>query len=128
MSDAINPSHYKDKKIGGRECIELTHLMTFSAGNCVKYLWRAGDKPGEAAEKDISKALRYLEFLIDSHERTWTSHFAPDWYVIWKLRAERGGHEFLVDIIDLMTFGLYRQAHEELSAFALTLTVSTDEK
>src|SRR5690606_8142932 len=72
-----DPSHYRDNKIAGRECIEITHHMTFSAGNVAKYLWRAGFKAGESAQKDLDKALRYLEFLIDQHQPAWAYARVP---------------------------------------------------
>ena len=41
--DMVNhPPHYKDES--GIECIEVTKNMQFCAGNCFKYLYRAGKK------------------------------------------------------------------------------------
>lgn len=108
-------SHYKNSKIAGRECIELTHLMTFSAGNTTKYLWRAGLKDGEGYDKDLGKAQHYLSFLEAQYTPCWTGVYAPSWYSTWKAQAIREGHGSLVKIVDLMTFGLYASAGIELA-------------
>lgn len=108
--------HYKNAHIAGREIIELTHHMSFSAGNVAKYLVRAGTKEGEPEAKDLDKALHYLSFLRDEHESAWVHGVAPSWFKEWKLDALReGGHDLLLSTIDLMHFGLYRQAHLELN-------------
>ena len=113
-----DPSHYRDNKIAGRECIEITHHMGFSAACVVKYLWRAGHKAGQPAEQDLRKALRYLEFLIDQHQPAWAYARVPQVYRDWKLDAKReGGHELLIETLDLMSFGLFRQAHAELGDY-----------
>ena len=44
------------------ECIMLTRLLDFNAGNAVKYIWRAGFK-GSVAE-DLRKALWYMDDAI----------------------------------------------------------------
>ena len=113
-----DPSHYKDRLVAGRECIELTHRMSFSAGSVTKYLWRAGFKAGEPAQKDLDKALRYLEFLIEDHESTWVHAQPPGWFREWRLDAKRElGDHILLSTIDLLHFGLFRQAHVELSDY-----------
>ena len=62
--DTVNhPSHYTSgpacehcgKTI---ECIVVVERLSFSVGNAIKYLWRAGLK-GEAIE-DLEKALWYV--------------------------------------------------------------------
>ena len=118
LAQAINPPHYRHNRIGGKECIEITHLMGFSAACVVKYLWRAGHKAGQPAEQDLRKALRYLEFLIEKHQPAWAYAHVPQVYRDWKLDAQReGGHELLLETLDLMSFGLFRQAHAELSDY-----------
>jgi hypothetical protein len=64
--DEVNhPAHYKSHP-SGVECIEITRHMSFTCGNVVKYLWRAGlkvrgDETGERARlRDLEKALWYL--------------------------------------------------------------------
>lgn len=34
--------------------------MGFNLGNVIKYVWRAGDKPGTCAVEDLMKAQWYL--------------------------------------------------------------------
>lgn len=116
IEQAVDPAHYKNRQIAGRELIELTHRMSFSAGNCAKYVHRAGHKEGQSAEQDLAKALRYLEFLIKNHESCWVHGRKPAWLDEWRLDAKReGGHTLLLDTLDYLHFGLYRQAHLELA-------------
>lgn len=76
MSNAVeHPSHYN--KAGRKECIvemeekygaEITSI--FCLTNAIKYLYRAGEKIGESARKDISKAkwyFNYANMLIDKY-------------------------------------------------------------
>lgn len=118
IATAIDPSHYRDRLIAGRELIDLTHRMSFSAANVIKYTHRAGHKAGQSREQDLGKALRYLEFLIAQHESCWVHSQPPGWFSEWRLDAIReGGHEQLLSTLDLLHFGLYRQAHLELTDY-----------
>ena len=54
-----HPKHY-NMHPAGIECIDVIEHMTHNIGAAVKYVWRAGLKPGEATLKDIDKALWYL--------------------------------------------------------------------
>ncbi|NLH92526.1 MAG: DUF3310 domain-containing protein [Atopobium sp.] len=64
--DTVNhPSHYTD---GNIECIDAIQsalgdekFKAFCRGNALKYLWRAGKKEGEPAEKDLEKAKWYIK-------------------------------------------------------------------
>lgn len=47
------------------ECRDVTDHMNMNIGSAVKYLWRAGLKPGNDSVKDIRKAIRFLEFEIE---------------------------------------------------------------
>ena len=68
MSEMVNhPSHYN--KAGRKECIvemeerygaEITAV--FCLTNAIKYLYRAGEKFGESARKDISKSKWYFDY------------------------------------------------------------------
>lgn len=49
------------------ECIDVTRSMSFSAGNAIKYIWRAGLK-GHALQ-DLKKAAWYIQDLIRAAER-----------------------------------------------------------
>jgi hypothetical protein len=59
-SDPVNhPSHYTQYPV---EVIELTRHMTFTRGNSVKYIARAGFKGGPEKElEDLKKARWYID-------------------------------------------------------------------
>lgn len=65
--DPVNhPKHYTSHP-SGVECIEITRHMSFSLGNVVKYVWRAGLKDTEITDKeleDLKKAMWYLQDAI----------------------------------------------------------------
>lgn len=87
-----NPSHYTDgRAFQPKDVIRELHL-NFNLGNVVKYISRAGRKPGESKYKDLSKAKTYLGFEIEYlknnpqfpfvHVRDYTLYFeavAEDW-------------------------------------------------
>lgn len=62
-----HPSHYK---AGGLEAIDVIDAwgLGFSLGSAVKYICRAGSKPGESATKDLRKAVWYINHEIERIE------------------------------------------------------------
>jgi hypothetical protein len=72
--DAVDhPSHYTS---GDIECIDAIRsalgdewFKGFCRGNAIKYLWRAGKKEGEPAEKDLEKAKWYIKKEISVWEK-----------------------------------------------------------
>jgi hypothetical protein len=58
--DQINPAHFRAHP-SGIECIQITEHMGFCLGNAVKYIWRAGLKPGNDRKQDLEKAVWYLQ-------------------------------------------------------------------
>jgi hypothetical protein len=58
-ADKVEPAHYCDMKPEPLEVIEDWSLG-FCLGNVVKYVARAGKKPGESALDDLKKAAQYL--------------------------------------------------------------------
>jgi Protein of unknwon function (DUF3310) len=54
-----HPKHYNNNP-SGVEAIDVIEHMAFNIGSAVKYLWRAGFKPGAAAEQDLDKAIWYI--------------------------------------------------------------------
>lgn len=56
--------HYEKMPLQPFDVIDLFNL-DFYAGNCVKYILRAGRKSGVSAESDIKKALHYLQCVMD---------------------------------------------------------------
>ena len=61
VSDAINPSHYKDGWSNSAEVIDITENLNFNRGNAVKYIARAGKKDPETEYEDLKKAAWYLD-------------------------------------------------------------------
>lgn len=61
MSEQVDhPTHYNEHP-SGVECITIVEHMNFNLGNAVKYIWRAGLKPGVDNTLDLQKAKWYLE-------------------------------------------------------------------
>jgi hypothetical protein len=59
-NDPVNhPAHYKSA--AGIECFDVAKLLTFSLGNALKYVWRAGSKSEATYVEDLKKALWYLD-------------------------------------------------------------------
>lgn len=65
-ANKINPTHY-DGDACMRKIAEVTRGMhgavAFCIGQAIKYMWRAGRKPGEQVRDDQSKALWYLGWM-----------------------------------------------------------------
>jgi hypothetical protein len=64
MEDNINhPRHYTGGLVSAHiECIDITRHLSFTQGNAVKYVWRAGRKgDSDTALEDLEKALWYLD-------------------------------------------------------------------
>lgn len=65
MTEKVNhPAHYNSNP-SGVECITVVRHMNFNLGSAMKYLWRAGFKPGESAVTDLQKARWYIEDEIN---------------------------------------------------------------
>ena len=79
-----HPDHYN--WIPGIECMDVVKHMNFPIGNAMKYLWRAGRKPGISSIEDLKKAKFYIETEIERLEQ------------IGQLSAEQvGEHESSTD-------------------------------
>ncbi len=57
------PGHYRTGGLQPFDVIDAWNL-DFYLGNAVKYIARAGLKPGECTVKDLTKAAHYLEEAI----------------------------------------------------------------
>jgi hypothetical protein len=66
-SDPINPDYYWDGNIETIDFIEAKDL-NFRLANVVKYVSRAGKKPGAMKITDLQKAAWYLQREIDRSE------------------------------------------------------------
>ena len=58
-----HPEHYN--LVPGVECIDVAKHFNFCLGSAIKYLFRAGSKPGASTTEDLQKAIRYIEFEIE---------------------------------------------------------------
>ena len=59
--DPVNrPEHYNSHP-SGVECVEITEHMSCMIGCAIKYLWRAGLKPGSDHDQDLAKAIWCIE-------------------------------------------------------------------
>lgn len=65
QEDAVNPGHYSGDLV--MRVIEERGL-DFALGNAVKYLCRAGSKPGASRKQDLLKAQWYLNRAIEKEE------------------------------------------------------------
>jgi len=63
--DKSNPDHYQLGKIQCWDFI-VDQDMDFLLGNVVKYVVRAGTKPGESRLDDLLKAQAYINKAIES--------------------------------------------------------------
>ena len=78
MSDPVNhPKHYSVHP-SGIEAIEICEHFSFTVGNALKYLWRAGEK-GSRLE-DLKKAIWYFERASENHES-----YASTPALVWKV-------------------------------------------
>ena len=59
MNSKSNPDHYQLGKIEVWDFI-VDQDMGYLLGNVIKYVCRAGAKPGESREDDLLKAIAYL--------------------------------------------------------------------
>lgn len=53
-----HPDHYQFP--GGVEVLDLIEHLPFNLGSAIKYLARAGRKPGVSAQTDLDKAIFYI--------------------------------------------------------------------
>lgn len=63
-----HPRHYNQHP-AGIEAIDVIEHWPCNIANAVKYLWRAGLKPGIDAETDLRKASWYVEREISRLRR-----------------------------------------------------------
>jgi hypothetical protein len=78
--DAVNPRHYAD--FGIHSAVYIIRVwnrlraaagvepVSFNVGNALKYIQRAGFKPGEAELVDLKKAVWYLNNRIHELDPT----------------------------------------------------------
>ena len=59
-----HPDHYQAKGMEAIDVIEAYNL-NISLGSAIKYILRAGKKPGESSIEDLNKAIWYLQREIE---------------------------------------------------------------
>ena len=59
-TDAINPAHYQGFS-NGAQVVDITEHLSFSAGNAIKYLARAGKKDPAKHVEDLEKAAWFVQ-------------------------------------------------------------------
>jgi len=64
-----NPNHYDGNGLKAIDVIEA-YGLNFSLGSAVKYILRAGKKPGENTLEDLRKALWYTQRQIQMQAHT----------------------------------------------------------
>lgn len=69
MSEQVNhPKHYNNHP-ASIECITVVEHFNFNLGNAIKYIWRAGMKPGVDTLTDLRKSAWYIQREIERMER-----------------------------------------------------------
>jgi len=68
MEKVNHPKHYNEHP-AGIECIDVIEEFGFNLGSVVKYVWRAGLKPGENDLDDLRKAEWYIKREIQRREK-----------------------------------------------------------
>ena len=69
--DKIHPKYYAPIVVEKRivaDPLDIIRECRFSLGSALKYLWRAGKKPGECEADDLRKASFYLKDCRDHDE------------------------------------------------------------
>jgi hypothetical protein len=64
-----HPAHY-NKHPAGIECIDVIEHFGCNIANAMKYLWRAGLKPGSDLIQDLEKARWYIVREIERQKKS----------------------------------------------------------
>ena len=83
--DPVNPAHYKSTM--PIECIEITEQLSFCQGNAVKYIWRAGEKPGADWRADVAKARWYAD-RETARQQNGNVGFSDEWQPVYGVLAK----------------------------------------
>lgn len=59
--------HYQQGSIEPIDFI-MSNNLSFTLGNVVKYVTRAGKKSGESKVKDLNKAIDYIKFELEGNK------------------------------------------------------------
>lgn len=68
MPNATRPEHYGGESNPHEPIKIIEHYgLGFHLGNAIKYILRAGAKHGESKEKDLKKAIWYIERYLQKN-------------------------------------------------------------
>ncbi len=59
-----HPQHYQSESMEVIDVIE-SYDLNFSLGSALKYILRAGKKPGESSAEDLKKAIWFLQREVE---------------------------------------------------------------
>ena len=69
----VHPSHYCEGRKYEPMDVIADWDLDFFLGSALKYIARAGRKPGCSKEQDLEKAIEYLTYVVE-HEEVAGSH------------------------------------------------------
>jgi len=61
----VHPSHYCEGRKYEPMDVIADWDLDFFLGSALKYIARAGRKPGCSKEQDLEKAIEYLQYVVD---------------------------------------------------------------
>ena len=81
--DTIRPEHYGKGKYEAIKIINAWGLeQSFCLSNVLKYIIRAGKKPGATAKQDLEKALQYAKFYEENTQYYKGAVISNDYYLL----------------------------------------------
>jgi len=101
-----HPAHYNRGEIEVIRAIRA-YAPDFSCGNALKYLCRAGSKPGQDTVTDLQKAAWYLRDAMKPREAR------PDFTKGDFVRDQNIPHEWRFAVLLLLGAGEYSEGHSE---------------
>lgn len=67
--NVLRPDYYNDEQMALLKTIPCKNVLEgVCKGSAIKYIQRAGHKPGEPEEKDIRKAISWLELYLENKD------------------------------------------------------------
>ena len=64
----VHPSHYCEGRKYEPMDVIADWDLDFFLGSALKYIARAGRKPGCSKEQDLEKAIEYLQYVVDQED------------------------------------------------------------
>jgi len=85
LGEYVHPSHYCDGRKYEPKDVFYAYNLNFNLGACAKYISRAGRKNGESKEKDLRKAIDFINFELEHRRNKPTKPSICDIAEDWKL-------------------------------------------